>query len=558
MVNKIFNFINREVGGLHQAAYLLAFFAFLSQVLALARDKLLAFTFGAGTLLDIYYSAFRVPDFIFVTVGSMVSMSVLIPFIVGRLNSNKEETRIFIDSLFSFFVSIIALIGLAVFFLAPKITSVLFPGFSGEDGVMLVLLTRILILSPILLGISNLFGSLTQSTNRFLVYALSPVLYNLGIIFGIVFIYPKFGMVGLVLGVIIGALLHLAIQIPSVYRMNLMPRFTWKPNLSLIKDTVITSVPRTLTLSFTHISILFLISIASLMPEGSISIFNFAFNLQSVPLSIIGVSYSLAAFPALSLLFFQGKKDDFFEKISLSTKHIIFWSIPFAVVFIVLRAHIVRIILGAGAFDWTDTRLTAAALALFAVSLLFQNMILLLVRSFYAMGDTKTPLLVNFFSAISIIMMAKIFILLFTTQEAFRFFLEDLFKISDLPGTVAITLPLAFTVGSLINGIALWIFIEFRMRGFSKSVFKTFFHSLSASVIMGFTIFISLRFFDDIFSLDRFFGILGQAFFSGIIGIVAGILVLKILKNKEIEVIWNVMHQKIWKAKVVGPDPEVV
>lgn len=558
MVNKILDFLNKEVNGLHQAAYLLAFFAFLSQILALVRDKLLAHTFGASTSLDIYYTAFRIPDFIFVTIGSMVSMSVLVPFIVARLEKNEQTAKDFVNSIFSFFVFVISIVGIIVFLLLPFLTKTLFPGFSGENLDELILITKILLLSPLFLGISNLLGSLTQSTNRFLVYALSPVLYNAGIIFGIMFLYPKFGIKGLAWGVIVGAILHMAIQIFPIRKIGLIPKITFKPQISLIKDTILTSVPRTLALSFGHISILFLISMASFFPEGSISVFNFSFNLQSVPLSIIGVSYSLAAFPTLSKLFTLGQKEDFFAKVLLSVKHIIFWSIPFAVLFIVLRAHIVRVVLGSGQFDWSDTRLTAAALALFSVSLLFQNLILILVRSFYSMGKTKLPLIVNFVSAVSVVLFAKIFYQMFQSNEFFRFFLEDLFKISDLAGTVVVVLPLSFALGSILNGLLLWVFLEKELPGLSKSVSHPFLHSLSASIIMGFFIFISLRFFDDIFSLDKFFGILAQALFSGVIGIFAGILVLKMLRNKEIEDIWLTLHQRFWKTKVVGPDSEVI
>jgi len=558
MVNKILNFLNKEVNGLHQAAYLLAFFAIFSQVLALVRDKLLAHTFGASVSLDIYYTAFRIPDFIFITIGSMVSMSVLVPFIVARLESSEKIAKDFIDSIFSFFVYTIVIVGALVFLFLPFLTKMLFPGFSGESLEELISITRILLLSPLFLGISNLLGSLTQSTNRFLVYALSPVLYNVGIIFGILFLYPNFGLKGLVWGVIVGAFLHMAIQIFPIKKIGLIPRLTFKPQISLIKETVLTSIPRTLALSFSHISILFLISMASFFPEGSISVFNFSFNLQSVPLSVIGVSYSLAAFPTLSKLFVSGKTEDFFAKVLVSIKHVIFWSIPFAVIFIVLRAHIVRVILGSGEFDWSDTRLTAAALALFSISLLFQNLILILVRSFYSMGKTTLPLVVNFISAVSVVLFAKIFYWLFQSKEVFRFFIEDLFKISDLSGTVVVVLPLSFALGSILNGTLLWVFLEKEFRGFSRSAFQTFLHSLSASIIMGFFIFISLRFFDNIFSLDKFFGILAQAFLSGIIGIFAGVIVLKILKNKETEDIWLTLHQRFWKTKVVGPDPEVI
>jgi len=241
------------------------------------------------------------------------------------------------------------------------------------------------------------------------VYASAPVLYNVGIIAGIVFLMPRFGIEGVAYGVIIGALLHLLIQVPVVIKHGLFPRFLLKLDWMEIKDVVLLSLPRTITLSATHLTLIVLVAIASLMDEGSIAIFNFSFNLQSVPLAIIGVSYSVAAFPTLARFFSNGQREKFAEHIIAATRHIIFWSTPAIVLFIVLRAQIVRTILGSGEFDWSDTRLTAAALAVFVVSILAQALQLLFVRAYYAAGRTMVPLVVNIGSATIIIVLAFVF-----------------------------------------------------------------------------------------------------------------------------------------------------
>src|ERR1035437_7759539 len=198
MVKGFFKIINKEVNGLHQAAYLLAIFAISSQLLALIRDRLLAAHFGAGHQLDLYYAAFRIPDFIFITVGSMVSVSVLIPFLVEKMKAGPEEGKKFIGNIFTFFFSLIVVTSMIAFFFIPSINSFLFRGFNASDIKIVNTLTRILLLSPILLGMSNIFGTLTQTYKRFFVYSLSPILYNLGIIFGIIFFYPIWGLLGLV------------------------------------------------------------------------------------------------------------------------------------------------------------------------------------------------------------------------------------------------------------------------------------------------------------------------------------------------------------------------
>ena len=321
MVKRFFSVINKEVSGLHQAAYLLAFFAISSQLLAVIRDRLLASHFGAGHVLDLYYAAFRIPDFIFITVGSMVSVSVLIPFLVEKMKAGSEEGRKFIGNIFTFFFLLIILISIIAFFFIPSINKLLFIGFNSADLGIVNNMTRILLLSPIFLGISNIFGTLTQTYKRFLIYSLSPILYNFGIILGILFLYPMFGLTGLVIGVVLGAFLHFAIQIPFIAENKFFPKPRLKFDFAEIKKVLLVSIPRTFTLGSDNISVIFLLSFASSMTVGSIAVFNLSYNMQSVLLSVIGVSYSLAAFPILVRYFSDGERGKFLDQIILISKN---------------------------------------------------------------------------------------------------------------------------------------------------------------------------------------------------------------------------------------------
>jgi putative peptidoglycan lipid II flippase len=558
MVNRILQFLHKEVSNIHRAAYLLGFFALCSQVLALVRDKLLAYTFGAGTELDLYYAAFRVPDFLFVTIGSLVSLSVLIPFLVAEYEKGEERARSSIDSIFTFFLITIIFAGSLVFLLAPFLSKHLFPGFDTESLTTVTKLMRVLLLSPVLLGISNLFGSLTQSKNRFYVYAISPLLYNFGIILGTVFLYPRLGIVGLVWGVVIGAALHLLIQIPTVIHLGIAPRLTFKPKFSFIKQVTLLSFPRTITLSIANIAIFFILSLASFMTAGSISIFTFAFNLQSVPLSIFGVSYSMAAFPALSRLSASGDKAGFLSQFLTSAQHVLFWTVPSAVLFIVLRAHIVRIVLGAGRFNWTDTRLVAATLAIFSMSLVLQSLVLLMVRGLYAQGSTGKPFYVTIVSGGAMVLFSNLLVHVFNTVPTFRFFMEDLLKIPEISGTSVTMLALGFTLGSIFEGIFVWILFARTCKGFTKPLLVSLFRTFSASIIMGFVTFLGLRFFNQFFTLDTFKGVFFQAVCSSIVGVGVGLGVLTLLKSPELTQISQTLKQKIWRTQVVSPDSELV
>lgn len=558
MVKKIFSIFNKEVSGLHQAAYLLGFFAICSQVLALFRDRIFAAKFGTGEVLDFYYAAFRIPDFIFVTVASIVSISVIIPFLIEKFEKSDNEAKDFIDNIFSFFFFFIIFISIVAYFFTPYILSVLFPKFTNMGSFSsLISLTRILLLSPIFLGFSNLLASITQVYKRFVIYAISPVVYNLGIIFGAMFLYPSMGLLGLGIGVAMGAFVHFAVQIPFVLKKGMLPKIKLNINFTAIKKVVYTSIPRTITVSSNEISKLFLIAYASFFVTGSVSIFNLSFNLQNVPFSIVGMSYSLAAFPTLAKLYSGGKKEEFLEQMISSSKHIIFWSIPISVLFIVLRAQIVRTILGVGNFNWDDTRLTAAALAIFTISLIAQNMTNLFVRAFYSRGMTKVPLVMNMISASSIIVLSLVLVNLFQTNILFKEFFESLLKVSDVPGSVVLMLPLSFSLGLFINLLLHWFDFAREFKNYSKQIFKTVFNVVGASIVMGYVSYLGLNIFDNIFDLNTLYGIFSQGFFAGVLGIISFVFVLYLLKNEELLEVWKTLHKRIWKAKVVSPDAEL-
>lgn len=557
MVKKLFLLFNKNISGLHEAAFILGISSIGSQFLALIRDRLFASTFGVNEVLDTYYASFRIPDLLYVLVASLVAGSVLIPFIVDKLTNKEEENlHIFLNSILTFFISLLAILSAIAFFVVPYFTDLFVPGFSLENKEIFINTTRILLLSPLLLGLSNLLGSVTQSMRRFFVYALTPIFYNVGIIIGILFFYKPFGISGLAYGVVLGAFLHFAIQIPTVIKSGIFPVFTMRPNLSYLKHVLIISLPRTITLSAYHIIIIVFTSLASLMTIGSISVFNFAYNLQSVPLAIIGVSYSVAAFPTLSKLFSSGNKEQFVNYIVTAGRHIIFWSMPVLSLFIVLRAQIVRVILGAGNFGWGETRLVAAALALFSFSVFAQGLILLFIRGYYASGNTKKPLIVNLISSFLSLFLAFILIKYFKTSEGFSHFFESLFRVEGLNGTEVLMLPLAFSIGALFNMTFIWTLFKKDFKKYYVSIRRSIFEVLASALIIAFVSYFFLRVLADVFDLDTFIGIFSQGFISGIVGLLVGIIFLKLLGNRELREIENSLRKKFVKDKPILPTPE--
>ena len=557
-MNNILRVLGKEFGNINQAAILLGFFALLSQILGLFRDRLIAHFIGPSPLLDAYYAAFRIPDLIFISIASLASITVLIPFIVSKMSGEKvtEDAKKFLNDIFSVFFVVIVSVSFIAYILIPYIVFLIAPGFSPVMQTKVVELSRIMLLSPILLGFSNLFGTITQLFRKFFIYALSPVFYNFGIIIGIIFIYPIWGIYGLAIGVVLGALMHFLIQAFASSGCGFAPKFSFSINFKDIKKAVLISLPRTLGLSFNNIALILIISFASFLKGGSISIFNLSLNLQSVPLGIIGLSYAVAAFPTLTKSFSSGRIDDFKVHLKSAARQIIFWSLPVTFLFIVLRAQIVRVILGSGSFSWENTRLVAASLAIFSISIVAQGLIALFARAYYAGGNTKRPLLINFISSLSIVLFSYLFLYIFKNCSIFQYFIESLLKVSDISGTEVLMLPLAYSFGTIINFILLWFFIK---RDFIKKeqfIFKTFFQSLGASFFIGFISYLSLNILSPIFGTTTFLGIFLQGFFSGILGILTGILVLYLLKNQELKELAKTLKTKFWRAKIIAPAQE--
>lgn len=558
MVKRMLQVVYKEVRGLHQAAYILGLFAFGSQLLALVRDRLLAHQFGAGIELDLYYAAFRIPDLLYVLFASTLSVYVLIPFVASRIKGDdSSDAQRLLSQIFSGFLLVYTLIAIVMYIVAPYILPYLFPGLSSNMN-ELVSVTRILLLQPMLLGVSSLFGVVTQLGHRFVLYAISPLIYNVGIIIGIAFLYPQWGLNGLALGVVLGALGHLLVQVPLVRKSSLAFTITSDISWKLLWSILRISIPRALTLSMQQISILALVGIASLMTVGSVSVFQFAYNLQSVPLAVIGASYSIAAFPFLADLFAQKKMEAFALHMVSAFRHIIFWSVPAIVLLIVLRAHVVRVVLGSGAFNWSDTRLTSAVLALLSISLLAQALNLLIVRAFYAGGKTMLPLLVTAIGTFTTIFITYMLYLgYFENQSIVRVF-ESLLRIEGVPGSEIVVLGIGYSIAMCIQTSILLLLV---LRTFSIPrawFFPSMFRALTASVVGGCAAYLTLNIFVTGINDTSFLGILIQGASGGFVGIGVIIVMYHFLHSPELHEIYKSFHRRIFKTDIVASEVDVL
>jgi putative peptidoglycan lipid II flippase len=558
MVKRMFNFVYREVRGLHQAAYVLALFAVGSQILAIVRDRLLAHTFGAGPELDLYYTAFRIPDLLFVLFASVLSVYVLLPY-VAREDESKQATsgKEVLSQVFTIFLVVYTVASFLIAITAPLYLHIIFPGFT-EHLDTLTLLMQVLLLQPFLLGLSSLCGVVTQMSHRFVLYAISPLLYNIGIIVGIAVLYPMFGLLGLVSGVVLGALGHLLVQVPymlnSTHRFGLATKFDWK----LLGKIIGSAIPRALTLSVNQIVMLIFVGMATVMASGSVSVFQFAYNLQSVPLAIIGMSYSVAAFPTLSLLYAKQDKHGFNLQLLTAFRHIIFWSMPIIALVIVLRAQIVRVLLGSGEFDWADTRLTAAVLAVFVFSLVAQAILLLLTRAFYACGRVMIPLIIALFSGTLAVALAIIFSSSYGNAHMAQSVIESWLRVSGVGGTEILALVVAFAIGQFVQLLFMMIVSVRHFQIKYHLLMRLLWQSSLAAFMGGSAAYITLVFIVGGVNQETFIGIFIQGLTAGIAGLVAVILVYRAVQSPELSELSRSFKAKVLKSDEIVPQQETL
>jgi putative peptidoglycan lipid II flippase len=552
MVRRLFERITTPIRGLHQAAYWLMLLTLASQVLALLRDRTFAHTFGAGQILDLYYAAFRVPDLVFALVSSLVSAYVLIPRMMG---ASDDDTRTLLSESISFLVIGAGALCLVLGIFAHQLLFLIYPEFAHLPyAAEFVLLARILLVQPIILGISGIVTTTSQVHHRFVLFALSPVLYNLGIILGTVVLYPLWGLPGIGIGVLVGAVANVIIHIPMLIHLNVMPRFKW-PTLATMLPVMRDSIPRSLALGMSSITALTLTAIAARFASGSISIFTLALNLEAVPLSLIGGTYAVAAFPALSAS--AGKDPGRFTGVlSSAARQIILWSIACIGLIVVLRAYIVRVILGSGAFDWNATRLTAALLAIFAVGLVAQGLILLFSRALYAAKQSWRPLLYQVGGFVITIASAIGLILYSRAAPGVLDALGTLFRLSGVSDTIILLLAAASTIGQIALAIASVIALRSVAPGLAKTLTRPLYEGALAALAGGAAAYAVLYFAGGIEPLTTLVAVFTHGLAAGMVGVIAVLAVLALLKNEEFGEIAAAVHRRVSPSAVLAPSAE--
>lgn len=533
MMKRLFSSESQSITG---AALILGAASFLSRIVGVVRDRILAHQFGAGAELDVYTAAFRIPDFLYniIIVGALSAG--FIPLFLEIFHKEKKEAWKFTNTVMTLTFISLGLLSIITFFVLPFFIHILVPGFLVEAQRETLQLTRIMLLSPILLGLSAVVSSVLQSLRSFFVYSLAPILYNIGIIVGAACLVPVFGLRGLAYGVVLGALFHLLIQIPLVFQFGYKFSLNFSFRSKQIKKLLFMMIPRTLTLATVQINVVIVTLFASTLTAGSIAVYNFASNIASLPVGIIGISFALAAFPTLSELFAKKEMKEFSQHLSNVVRQIIFFIIPLTIIFILLRAQIIRVLLGTGEFDWEDTIITAQTVGMFALSLFAQCLIPLLIRAFYAVQNTRTPLVITFFSTgISLLL---------------SYILKDTLGVAGL--------ALGISIGSVLQLTFLWIALKKEIDIVEEKIYLVSAAKISVAAICMAVVTQTLKYpISLLVNMEKFWGILLQGIVAGGIGLLVYGVICYALKLNEMLVLLGSLQRRWLKISKVEEISEV-
>ncbi|HLY13121.1 MAG TPA: murein biosynthesis integral membrane protein MurJ [Candidatus Limnocylindrales bacterium] len=378
--------------GIARAGLIVTTAFLISRVLGSVRLIVIGATFGAGPDLDAFLAAFRIPDFIFQLVAAGALSSALIPVVAGLLATNQEARAWRVAStVATLMLAVLLVLAVIVAITAPALVPLITSHFTPDQIQRTIELTRVMLLSPILLAGGALATSLLNARGRFAASAIAPIVYNVAIILAAVFLAPPLGIVGLAIGVVIGAAGHLGIQLLPLRQTG----FRFSPNVDLsdadARQALLLMAPRAIGLAASQLTFLVATSVSTGLGVGAVTAFTFAFSIFQLPIGVIGIPLGVVTLPALSRELALGETERFLALVRRALRLILFVMLPLTGFSIIARGEVVRILFGYGKMDEVSIERTATTLLWLLLALTSESMIAILARAFYAGRDTRTP-----------------------------------------------------------------------------------------------------------------------------------------------------------------------
>lgn len=371
----------------------------MSALLGLLRNRLLVSSFFGNAVLtsqlDAYWVAFRIPELVFqlLVIGAM--SAAFIPVYSKYREIDERDANKMAASMMNLVLLVFVGLSLIIYFNAVRFNQLITSAnFSAQQVHLAADLTRIMLLAQLFFAASNFMTGVIQAHQRFLLPALSPLAYNLGIILGIVFLTPFWGIYGPAWGVVLGALMHVAIQLPLAWKLGFRPLPSFRFNHPGVKEMLTLIPPRTLAISVDQIELFASVYFTTGLASGSLTMLNLAQQLMNAPTRVFSVPIGQASLPFLSREAAKNRVDEFKKTLSQTLNQVLFLAFPAGVLLLVLRIPLVRLAYGAAEFPWSATLVTGKLVAIFALAVFAYGGIHVLVRAYYALHDTRTPFVV--------------------------------------------------------------------------------------------------------------------------------------------------------------------
>jgi putative peptidoglycan lipid II flippase len=377
-----------------RAGLIVTFLFLVSRILGYVRTVAIAASVRDIGELGPFFAAFRIPDFLFQLVAAGALSSALIP-VVSALFATDEDARAWrvVSTVTTLMLSALLVLAAVVLLVAPQLVAFIAPGFDAAELAQTTELTRIMVLSPLLLAAGSVATSALNARGRFAASGMAPLVYNLAIILGAVVLVPLFGIRGLAYGVVAGAAGHVLVQLPTLARIGARIR----PRLELgdpqARLALLLMAPRAIGLGATQVVFLVMTSLATTLGDQALAVFNFAFSLLQIPIGVIGVPLGVVLLPSLAREAATGGMEAFRRLLVRGLSMLGYVMIGLAVLGIVVSTDVVRLLFGFAHIGEGAITATALTLAAFLVGLTAHSLIAVLARAFYALQDTRTPVM---------------------------------------------------------------------------------------------------------------------------------------------------------------------
>ena len=380
-----------------RAAGLVMILFVLSRLMGLVREMIIGAQFGTSADLDAYLAAFRLPDLLFQLVAGGALGSAFIPTFTSYLaRQDRDGAWRLASGVANLFLAIMTVVASLAAALAPwLVREVIAPGFDPAQQALTARLMRLMLLTPVIFGLSGLVMGALNAHQHFLLPAVAPILYNLAIVGGALGLAPRLGVTGLAVGVVAGSVMHLLVQVPGLVRF----KARYWPTLTLrdpgVREVGRLMAPRVLGLAAVQVNFMVNTMLASGLAEGSLSALNFAWLMMLLPQGVFAQAVATAAFPTFSALAARDEIDEMRGTLSATLRAVLFLSIPAAVGLWVLRVPLIQLLFQRGAFEASSTEAVAWALQFYALGLPAHAGVEVVARAFYALHDTRTPVAIS-------------------------------------------------------------------------------------------------------------------------------------------------------------------